>query len=706
MHRVAQAAGVALRREPKLTRYVMTHRLALLLVSAAALAQASAAGAQYPDRAIWVHVAPAAPSISEILLRGDSAFFRDPSAADGGAYVFNRRTRSFARVRAPEGMQGSLNIRTFSHLDEGMPLVDSLALVMVELPDGNRSHVVRVAGKRTIGLRGVRVAAEQRWRRARGLSPTPEFIDEAVPHAPEDWSPVDVMSFAVDSAAVWLGLYWPEGSYHDFALGGLMRLDRRTHGVSVVADTSLMHASIRQIVADGKGGYLLQLDGTIARFDTSTRRSRRVAVPVANVQQMALANDTLFIAGASEIAVMDLQSNAVVSRGFRLELVGDSAVYALVDSTVEPSLAFRAALGVAEKYRIAPLGAWMRAALPMVKPVALEYFFPGDRQSLRFALDSTGTAAELSVYTEETLEGPTGLYVDNLTHPALRPFLRGALRYNDMYGSSEIVGLLVAGGDTGAAPYIRAVLDSTPYPYSADVARALAMLGDSTGFLWIRRALVDSMRPSASGDPNRPIHHFVINAAGAAKDPANVPRLIELLIDPRYSGGIGNLLRGYHSPEILERALSAAARAPDPAGLRDILGAIAADTSALVMAPGVRDSARAIARRLMRGTPPGLEAYAAEILTRYADVQDFPVLIEALGRDTATYSVAVQALVQLAGTGVDAMPVGIGTPATRAAARRWWTSWYERSRGSFVPASRDDGVRAAMRMRDRLQGIQ
>ena len=603
----------------------MPHRISLALIPLAILTAPAPASAQYPDGTMHVDWAPATPAITRVALRNDSAFFHDPDAADGSAYVFDRRARTFARVRAPADIPEPFNSRRYVEDSDWVTLVDSLELAMVELPDGSRSHVVRVAGKRNIPLRGVRVAAEQRWRRARGLPATPPIPDGDMRYVKEDWSPIDVMSFAVDSAAIWLGLYSPH-EYEEFALGGMLRIDRRTHEVVVIADTAVMHATIGQIVADGKGGYLLRVDGAIARFDTATRRIRRLDVGVHDVQRFALANDTLFVAGTWAIAVADLRSGAVISRGFELKIVGDSAIHALADSTVEPTVNFRAALGVARRLPISPLGAWMRAAVGRVRPVSIEYYFPGDRQSVRLGVDSTDTTSERSVYRDEDLEGPTGLYVDSLTHPSLRPFLREAIRSGDMYVRLELAELLLAASDTAAAPYLRAVFDSVPYPYSARIAVALALLGDSTGHRWIRQALVDSLRASASMDPTRPIHHFVFNAAMSVKDPANVPRLQELLADPRY-------------------------------------------------APG-----------------------AAEILIAYV-----PSLIDALARDTAAYSAAVIALVRLTGTGVEAMPVGVGTAASRAEARQWWTSWYARSRANFQPVSKDVGERAATLMAEKIR---
>ena len=147
----------------------------------------------------------------------------------------------------------------------------------------------------------------------------------------------------------------------------------------------------------------------------------------------------------------------------------------------------------------------------------------------------------------------------------------------------------------------------------------------------------------------------------------------------------------------------AADRASDHSGLRDLLSIMAVDTSAVVSAPAVRDPARAIGRRLILGTPPGLEAQGAGILARYAVVDDLPSLINALTRDSAAYSAAVVALVRLAGTGVEAMPVGVGTPTSRAEARQWWMSWYTRSRTDFRPASKDAGERAAILMADKLR---
>ena len=358
------------------------------------------ATAQTGPESIRVEMPQSAPNISRVAVRGDSVFFWDQFGLLGDAYVYDRRRKNFARTKLPADVialaSGGRGVPDVT----GLKVADSLAIGEVRLPDGQPSHVIWVAEAWNIALRGPRVAAEQRWRRGRRLPSVPEFIaDEIGPSTPSDWAPIRILSFAVDSNAVWLGLDRQYQMFQDFALGGLIRVDRRTLAVSVVEDTAVMRAAIEQITPDGSGGYFLLVDGRVARFSPLSRRTSMVPLPpVRRADQFAFANDTFFLA-AGEIVIADAQRRTSLTRGFTFEIIGDSVIPSLTDSVVTPSWDFLAARGLADHLHIEPVGPWMRAALGRVKTVALEFFFRGDRQPVTIPIDSL--QADTSGYAGE-----------------------------------------------------------------------------------------------------------------------------------------------------------------------------------------------------------------------------------------------------------------------------------------------------------------
>ena len=677
-------------------RWIVT---AMLVIALTGPAHAIAQTRQAPIR---IEMPQSAPNINRVALRGDSVFFWDRFGFLGDAYAYDRRRKTFARVKLPPDVIALASQGRDVPYVDGLKLVDSLSIAEVRLPTGAPSHVVRVAESRNIALRAPRVAAEQRWRQARSLSVKPEFIaDEMGPSTPTDWAPINILSFAIDSNAVWLGLDREYQLFQDLALGGLMRVDRRTLAVSVVEDTAILRTSIAQITPDGAGRYFLLADGRVAQFDPSSGRASMVPLaPVPHTNQFAFVNDTFFLA-AGGIVIADARRRTSRARGFTFEIIGDSVIPLLTDSVVSPSWDFLAARGLADHLHIEPIGPWMRAALGRVKAVALEFFFSGDQQPVSIPIDSLPT--DTSGYGGETLEGPTGLYVDSLRHPALRPFLRKALTTRFSYPHVEIANLLVEWADTGSIPDLQASLDITEYPSNVRIATALALLGDSAGFQWIRRALDDTLRQSASLDSAQRIHHWIFESARRVRDPANVPRLLDLLPDKRYGFGAVNALIAYESVDVMRRALDVLARYDDASATPILLGTIAGDTSSFVMESALRDSARMFARRIMVGSPTRSHEAAAAVLVRYADVSDLLHLIRALTVSESSYAAAVIALVRLAGTGVDVMPVGTGTPAQRAAAQQWWMNWFTGARATFRPAPKEVADRAVSAMYDRLR---
>lgn len=121
------------------------------------------------------------------------------------------------------------------------------------------------------------------------------------------------------------------------------------------------------------------------------------------------------------------------------------------------------------------------------------------------------------------------------------------------------------------------------------------------------------------------------------------------------------------------------------------------------MESALRDPARMIARRILAGRSTRTHVVAAAVLVRYADASDLPHLIGALTASESAYGAAVIALVRLAGTGVEAMPVGAGTPAQRGAAQQWWMDWFTRTRATFRPAPKEVADRAVSAMYVKLR---
>ena len=667
---------------------------------AAALLGASAVRAQDHPGQLRVEIVPSTPGISRVAARGDSVYFWMEYAPDSSAYAFDRRNRRFARVRFAAAIQEPLRANN-ARSPVGQRLTDSLSLDEVRLEDGTPTTVVRTAGGRAIGLRSVRVAAERRWRARNRLPAWPrrEGEEDYYPHAPNptDWAPVDPLAVAVDSQAVWIGLQHMSSIYLDFALGGLLRVDRRTHRVTVVEDPALLHASVTQI-EPVPGGYLVVADGVVLRFDPA--RLRTSPLPGApSAQELLFANDTLFIADGPRITVVDQRSGRALRKGFRLTLAGDSLVYALADSTVEPGWDFLAAAGTAYELGIRRMGDWMRAAVGVVRPAALEYYFPGDRVNYVVGIDSVRSDGGVP---EEELEGPNGLFVEGLTQPALRPFLREALLSAQWYTRLTVAKLLLDAADTAATPFLRVALDSTPYPHNAELAVALALLGDSAGHRWVRTALADTLRPSASGDSAQRVHHFVFDAAARVRDPANVPRLLALARDDRYTQGATGALLAYPSADVWRRLLAALTTSDSTQALSAFFGAVASDSAGITFDAALRDSARAAARRAMRWPPNHYRENAVRVLVRFGDGADLPHLIAALTVDEYAYNSAVRGLVELTGEGVDAMPTGNGTPVTRLAAQRWWMEWHERHRAGFRRASPQAAQAALAAMHTKL----
>jgi hypothetical protein len=181
-----------------------------------------------------------------------------------------------------------------------------------------------------------------------------------------------------------------------------------------------------------------------------------------------------------------------------------------------------------------------------------------------------------------------------------------------------------------------------------------------------------------------------------------VPRLRSLMHDSLFGGAAVSALLAF-SDTATWRAAAIEATHDAPHSARwALFSAVSDDSLGLSTDSVVRDSTRAIARRLVESRDAPMMSIATATLARYGDVDDLPTLISALGADSASYGHAVLALVRMTGTGIDSMPAHRGTRATRASAQRWWERWYREHRATFVPVSRREGERAWMKMFDKI----
>jgi hypothetical protein len=612
-----------------------------------------------------------------VVLRGDTALFIT-NTVDSTAYGFDRRKHRFFRTKSVRNLDAYHRANAATY---GVVLADSLTLTQVQLSDGLMSYVLKDSQERSIALRGPRVDAEKRWRRAHGLRETPEIEsdegDLRDPH-PKDWSPIATLSYAIDSSAIWLGLRNEPELYLDFALGGLLRIDRKTRRVTVVEDSAIMHSSIIQI-EPSRDGFLLIADGSILHFDPAIMRTRDLRIS-SDAVELQLANDTAFVAGQSHLIVADLKSQKNLSRGFRIEAVGDSVHYALADSTIPPTWDTLAILGVAERFGIKRVEAFVKAARGIVKADALEYYYPGDRVSGLAPVDE----AEDENETHEQRSGPNGVIVTGLENPKLRQFLREALLEPTPYAHVDIAKILVTEADTGATPFLRIALKKMTNAYSAELATALAQLGDTTGNAWIHAALLDTLHSAGTLDTAEKIHPFYFEAAAKLRDPRNVSRLLELAGHPRYGFQATNALLAYRSAAIASQLLPRVISADSMLVLNDFMDVMALD-SLFPLTESLRDSVRSLARRLVFHPEQRWRRSPVLVLRRLGEAEDLPALIGALTVDQFTYGFAVEALVELTGTGAKAMPDGqYPTIEQRGAAQRWWAEWFKAHGRNFT----------------------
>lgn len=655
---------------------------------------------------------PDTPHLSRVEITGDTVRWSsrfDPFAA----YRFDRRTRAFSRGPLPTDDIGRNPGSVVPWADDRVHVVDSAYLETVRLDDGRPSWVMRV-GNTIIPLRGPRVAAERAWRAAHGLRPTParRSLDEVEPYQPvpsNDWAPVEVHAFHVDSQAIWLGTATGDPQeYGEFALGGLLRVDRLTRAVAVITDSLLMHATVIQIVRTSPRQMILltrPTDSTktsgLFSFDLASRQVRSLTLPGGFVaEHIAIAGDTIFAALGESFAVIERSTGRATVRSQRLDVVGDSVIFSPAESLVEPSWDFLGAVAMAKSLGV-KVGEFVTAARGALKAVGLVYGAPGDRTTVTTRIEGSDTDADSALMYYSEVTGPHEIELEGLDHPRLRPLLRDVLRAGNLYWATQIARIILATNDTASIPDLKVALARSTDWSAALLAASLAQLGDSTGRAWIRRALADTTRADPSGA--RPIHHFVFEAAGDAKDPDNVPRLMALLRDPAYSVSASRSLAAYNNAETWYHLLGALRQNVSPAATRQLLFHIRDDSSATLRSPLVHEQLRALAREALVGADTSSRDVAAEVIAVHGTVADIPILIAQLGAGEQAYRRAVLALVRLAGSGDEAMPRGSGTAAERLAAQTWWSAWFERSRTTFRAASRDAGGSAWMRMLDRLR---
>ena len=425
---------------------------------------------------LWVEVPPAAPHFEKIVIRGDSVIFATVYP-DSSAYVFNRRSRQFSRTVA----SGFENVPARArNIESGsVHIADSFFVATVEIPDIGESAVIRHSSGPIYGMRGERIAAERRWRTKRGLpprpSPEPDNEDPRVPD-PKDWARLYALSHAADSSAIWIGLHHGESDL-EFALGGLMRFDRRTKKVSVVEDTMIIHTSVTQI-EPVRDGVLLIADGSVLKYSTKTGSAVRVPLPAGAVEIREV-NDSLFVAGREWITVLSLHDNQSVSKGFRITATNKGMAYELTDSTTLPPWDTVAAISAGKAIGIQRLDAWVQAAIGTLRPLELEYYYPGDRYHGTVPIEKSDSAE----YEREGGEGPTAIIVSGFDHPRLRPFLRQSLLSRTSGRHNFVAEVLASVGDTAAVPFLRASIDSMPEGYVPNIVSALISLNDIDGVI-------------------------------------------------------------------------------------------------------------------------------------------------------------------------------------------------------------------------------
>jgi hypothetical protein len=668
------------------------------LVLAAAVSLAATASAQDLNDPfkLRVDVTPSTPDIAYVILRDANAIFMTSVTSDP-AYFYDRTQHRFTRGAAERGsdVPHSDNARSIPDLH----LADSLVLQAIIIGDNLRTAIINDGRARTIALRGPRVTAEKQWRRMRGMreTPAPPEDDDYRHLYVQDWGPVFPLSYAVDDNAVWVGLEHSD-FYKELALGGMLRIDRKSRRVSTVTDSLVMHASVSQI-EPAEDGFLLIADGRVLRFDARTMRAVDTRWSD-EAMELRVAGDTVFIAGRGSITIASLKSGKAIHKGFQLTVANDSVTYEVVEKTPDTSYDTLAILGVAQRLNIRKLNEWMKAARGKVRATALEFYYSGNNFSnfvpIEF-LDST------MVDNAETI-GPNAIMAEGFEHPSLRPFLRQALLEPDAaYSQLDIARILLSVNDTAATPFLRVALANRKDSYAAVLAKTLALLGDTVGNRWIRAALLDTTRDSATPADGDRIHSYTFEAAGAVRDPQNVSHLLDLSVDPQYGPRATAALLEYQSAEIAQELLSRISHQDSMITLEGFMRRMAEDTT-FPMPPTLRDSVAAAATALLHASDDRWRTTAVAALAQHARPVDLPAIIGSLTLDKYTYGAAVFALVELTGTGVDAMPKGYGSDADRAAAQRWWSSWYESHRNDLRLRSKAETLVEAAAMRRKLGG--
>jgi hypothetical protein len=661
------------------------------------------------------------------MVRGDSVFFFEVVTNDSAAWVFDRRHRTFARVphaQLPFDPRASYDISDIALHDERFTLVDSMELASADVGrDIGWSNVLRWRSS-TIALRRPRIAAERRWRVTRGLSVNPRAVAQETEEYPRwrpavsDWGPVRVATFAVDSQALWLGLQYEPDLFRDFALGGLLRVDRRSHAVAVVTDSLLMHSTVAALLP-WRHGYLVLLgpgdtnSGALAFFDPTSRHARRIKLPPdLSPTGVALSGDTAWVAAGGDIAVLNLANGGIARRGFRLAVHGDSVTYDLADRTRPPSLALGAAVALAGELGVPDVAALVRAANQVLRVDGFVVYNEDSRFPMTVDRD-TSAGADSAMF-----EQATGLVLGGLESPVLRPFLHEATRIARSRRLDFIANVFVEAHDTAAVPALRAALDLMDrsdsldvYPFdgaeAAPIATALAWLGDSTGIHWARTALgvakpAEIRRELMNHKRTAGLENGAYDVAVRLRDPVVMASLAARVQDTTVQYWVVARLLDYETDSAWRAAMVNLWSHTTDATLDLVFRRTAQDSSGLANEPFVRDSTRALARRVFESGRHLVMGVAGTVLARYGNVDDIPSIIGGIERDSTAYEEAVLTLVRITGEGVDAMPRGVGTRATRTAAAQWWHQWYDVHRESFRPATRQEGFLAWERMLSKI----
>jgi hypothetical protein len=164
-----------------------------------------------------------------------------------------------------------------------------------------------------------------------------------------------------------------------------------------------------------------------------------------------------------------------------MEVRNDGIVYELADSTIAPSWDTLAVISAGQTLGIRRMRDWMRAAIGVVRPIGLEYYYTGDRYTGVVPINDPDTVeAEW-----EDRRGPTGIIFAGFTDPLVRPFLRQSMLERQSRSHDFAAKVLAAVHDTAAIPFLRASLKNDEEGFRPSILDAMISLGDIAGVIGV-----------------------------------------------------------------------------------------------------------------------------------------------------------------------------------------------------------------------------